>query len=114
MGFPIVLITTVGHRTGKEHTHVVGGFSNGDDRWLVVASNGGSASHPAWFINLAKNPDQVWVQVGNRRFRADVESLQEPERGEAYARVVAMAKNYAAYPKMTNREIPVLRVTPAA
>jgi deazaflavin-dependent oxidoreductase (nitroreductase family) len=113
MGFPVILLTTVGARTGKERTHVLGGFPDGDDAWLVVASNGGAAAHPAWFFNLARNPDQVWAQVGNRKFRARVQSLQGAERDDAYARVVSVAGNYASYLKKTDREIPVVRITPA-
>ncbi len=114
MGFPVVLLTTVGAKTGTEHTHVLGGFPDGEDAWLVIASKGGSATHPHWFHNIAKNPDKVWIQVGNRKVRANVESLQGTERESAYARVVAVAKNYGDYLKKTDREIPVLRVTPAA
>jgi deazaflavin-dependent oxidoreductase (nitroreductase family) len=113
MGFPVLLLTTVGAKTGKEHTHVLGGFPDGDNAWLVVASKGGAATHPAWFINLARNPDKVWIQVGNRKVRAAVESLQGQEREKAYARVVAVAPRYADYTRKTDREIPVLRVTPA-
>src|SRR5712692_52566 len=58
MGFPVVLLSTVGAKTGKEHTHFLGGFQDGKDAWLVIASNGGAPPHPAWFINLAKNPHQ--------------------------------------------------------
>jgi deazaflavin-dependent oxidoreductase (nitroreductase family) len=114
MGFPVLLLTTVGAKTGKEHTHVLGGFPDGPDAWLVVASKGGSATHPAWFINLAKNPDKVWIQVGNRKMRAAVESLSGAEREQAYSRVVAVAPRYGDYVKKTDREIPVLRVTPAS
>ena len=114
MGFPILLLTTVGAKTGAEHTHVLGGFPDGEDAWLVIASKGGSATHPHWFHNLAKNPDKVWIQVGNRKIRANVESLQGTDREAAYARVVAVAKNYGDYLKKTDREIPVLRLTPAA
>lgn len=113
MGFPLLLLTTVGARTGKEHTHALGGFPDGDDAWLVVASKGGAATHPAWFFNAAKNPDKVWIQVGNRKLRVAVESLQGAEREQAYARVVAVAPRYGGYLKKTDREIPVLRVTPA-
>jgi deazaflavin-dependent oxidoreductase (nitroreductase family) len=113
MGFPILLLTTVGAKTGNEHTHVLGGFRDGDESWLVIASKGGAPTHPHWFHNLAKNPDKVWAQVGNRRFRANVESLQGKERDDAYGRVVAVAKNYGSYLKKTDREIPVLRLTPA-
>jgi deazaflavin-dependent oxidoreductase (nitroreductase family) len=114
MGLPVILLTTVGARSGKERTHVLGGFADGPDAWLVVASLGGAATHPAWFINLAKNPDKVWIQVGNRKMHAHVESLAGPEREEAYARVVAVAPRYAGYLKKTDREIPVLRITPAS
>ena len=113
MGFPTVLLTTVGAKTGKEHTHVLGGFADGNDAWLIIASKGGAPTHPAWFINLAKNPDKVWLEVGNRKFRAQVDSLKGKEREDAYARVVAVAPNYGAYLKKTDREIPVIRLTPA-
>jgi deazaflavin-dependent oxidoreductase (nitroreductase family) len=113
MGFPILLLTTVGAKTGAEHTHVLGGFPDGEDAWLVIASKGGSATHPHWFHNLAKSPDKVWIQVGNRKLRVNVESLQGAQREAAYGRVVAVAKNYGDDLKKTDREIPVLRLTPA-
>ena len=113
MGFPTVLLTTVGSKTGKERTHVLGGFPDGDDTWLVVASKGGSPSHPAWFINLAKHPDQVWLEVGNRKLRVAVESLTGAEREGALARVAAVAPRYGEYQQKTDREIPVLRLSPA-
>ena len=90
-----------------------GGFPDGDDTWLVVASKGGSPSHPAWFINLAKHPDQVWLEVGNRKLRVAVESLTGAEREGALARVAAVAPRYGEYQQKTDREIPVLRLTPA-
>jgi deazaflavin-dependent oxidoreductase (nitroreductase family) len=96
MGFPILLLTTVGK-----------------DAWLVIASKGGAATHPAWFINLAKNPHQVSIHVGNRNLKVNVESLQGEERERAYDRVVAVAKNYSGYRTKTDREIPVIRLTAA-
>jgi deazaflavin-dependent oxidoreductase (nitroreductase family) len=113
MGFPVCVLTTVGAKSGKERQHVLGAFSDGEDAWLIVASKGGSATHPAWFHNIAKNPDKVWMQVGNRKFHARIESLAGKEREDAYGRVAAVAPQYAGYPKKTDREIPVLRVTPA-
>jgi deazaflavin-dependent oxidoreductase (nitroreductase family) len=112
-GFPVCVLTTIGAKSGQERQHVLGAFPDGEDAWLIIASKGGSATHPGWFHNIARNPDKVWVQVGNRKFHAHVESLTGKEREEAYARVVAMAPQYGGYPKKTDREIPVLRVTPA-
>ena len=113
MGFPVLVLTTIGAKTGSERSHILGGFPDGHDAWLIVASKGGAADHPAWFHNIAKNPEKVWVQVGNRKFRANVDSLRGKEREDAYQRVVAVAPNYGDYLKKTDREIPVLRVTPA-
>jgi deazaflavin-dependent oxidoreductase (nitroreductase family) len=64
-----LLLTTIGARSGKERTVALGKFSDAKGRWLVVASLAGAARHPAWFINLAKHPDKVWVEVGRDRFR---------------------------------------------
>jgi deazaflavin-dependent oxidoreductase (nitroreductase family) len=113
MGFPQVLLTTVGAKTGQERTHVLGGFADGPDAWLIVASLSGAPTHPAWFHNISKNPDQVWLQVGNRKFRAEVESLQGDARVKGLARVAAVSARYGEYQKKTDREIPVLRLTPA-
>jgi deazaflavin-dependent oxidoreductase (nitroreductase family) len=113
MGFPVLILTTIGAKSGKERSTVVGGFPDGDNAWLIIASKGGSATHPGWFHNMAHNPDRVWVQVGNRKFKARCASLTGKEREEAYARVAAAAPTYAGYPKKTDREIPVLRITPA-
>jgi deazaflavin-dependent oxidoreductase (nitroreductase family) len=113
MGFPVGLLTTVGARTGKEHTHVLGCFADGDQAWLVVASKGGAPTHPAWFINLAKSPDKIWLQVGNRKLAVKAESLQGSEREQALARVAAISPRYGGYQVKTDREIPVLRLTPA-
>jgi deazaflavin-dependent oxidoreductase (nitroreductase family) len=113
MGFPVGVLTTVGRKTGKERSLPLGAFPDGPDAWLIIASRGGSPLHPAWFFNIAKNPDKVWFQIGNRKFKAHVESLRGQDREDAYARVVKVAPTYGGYPKKTDREIPVLRITPA-
>ena len=87
--------------------------ANGDDAWLVVASKGGAPTHPAWFVNLAKNPDKVWIEIGSRKLAVRAESLQGKAREEALARVAAVSPRYGEYQVKTDREIPVLRLTPA-
>lgn len=114
MGFPVLVLTTVGAKSGKERNTVLGGFPDGKDAWLIIASKGGSATNPAWFHNIAANPDKVWVQIGDRKFKVNCQSLTGKERDDAYARVVSVSKQYAGYPKKTDREIPVLRLTPAS
>jgi deazaflavin-dependent oxidoreductase (nitroreductase family) len=110
---PLVLLTTVGFKTGRERTSVLGGFEEPDGSWLVVGSKGGSATHPAWFINLAKNPDSVWLEVGNRRFQVRPELLKGEQYEAAYRRVVDDSRQYAGYRKVTDREIPLVRLKAA-
>ncbi len=111
MGFPVVLLTTRGAKTGYTRTTPVGGFPDGKDSWLVVASLGGAARHPAWFFNLAKHPDDIWLEVGKERFKVRGDSLEGPERADALARIAAIAPRYGTYQQKTDREIPVVRLT---
>lgn len=111
-GFPTVLVTTVGARTAKEHTHVLGGFRDKDDSWIVVASKGGAPTHPHWFINIAKKPDKVWLEVGNQKFHVRPDVLKGAEYEDAYGRIAAAAPQYGKYRKVTDREIPLIRLTP--
>lgn len=113
LGFPVGVVTTIGAKTGTEHKSVLGVFPDGEKRWLVIASKGGAKTHPGWFFNIAKNPDKVWLTFAGKHFRVNVESLAGKEREDAYARVAAVGKSYGGYPKKTDREIPVLRLTPA-
>jgi deazaflavin-dependent oxidoreductase (nitroreductase family) len=113
-GIPLVLLTTTGARTGNERTSVLGAVQEAGGSWLLIASKGGSLTHPGWFINLCKNPEKVWLEVGDRKFRARPELLKGDEYESAYARVAASAPVYAGYRKVTDREIPVIRLTPIA
>ena len=107
---PLVLLTTVGAKTGHERTTVLGGFEEPDGSWLVVGSKGGSIRHPSWFINLAKNPDKVWLEIGSRKVKVRPELLKGDEYEAAYDRVVEDSRQYGGYRKITDREIPVVRL----
>jgi deazaflavin-dependent oxidoreductase (nitroreductase family) len=111
MKFPIVLVTTKGAKSGEQRTVTLGGFADGADAWLVVASAGGAARHPAWFNNMVKHPDDVWLEVGNRKMKVSGESLTGAEREGALARITAISSQYAKYPSKTDREIPIVRLT---
>ncbi len=111
-GNRMVILTTVGAKTGRPHAVSLGRFPDAGEAFLVVASNGGSARHPAWYINMAKNPDQVWAEVGKRKFKVRPELLKGAERQEAMHRVIAAAPGYADYQQKTDREIPVVRLVP--
>jgi deazaflavin-dependent oxidoreductase (nitroreductase family) len=112
MGRPLLLLTTVGARTGKVRQTPLGWFP--DDRdysWLVVAARAGSAQHPSWCVNIAKNPDRVWVEVGKRKVKVRPTSLRGAERGEAWRRVISLSPGYGEYQRKTDREIPLIRLS---
>ncbi len=111
-GDKTVIVTTVGAKTGRTHDVALGRFPEGKDAFLIVASNAGSAKHPAWYINMARNPDKVWAEVGRRKFKVRPQLLKGAEREAAWQRVTAAAPGYAAYQKSTDREIPIIRLVP--
>jgi deazaflavin-dependent oxidoreductase (nitroreductase family) len=113
MGFPVVLLTTKGATSGIERIASLGGFADGDEAWLVVASNMGSAKHPAWFLNMVKHPDDIWLEVGRRKLKVRGESLTGAAREEAIKRIAAISARYGGYQQKTDRTIPVVRLTPA-
>jgi deazaflavin-dependent oxidoreductase (nitroreductase family) len=107
-GFPVVILTRRGAKTGQERTATVGGFQDGPDSWLVVASLAGAARHPAWFTNMAND---IWFEIGKERFKVRGESLEGSERTEALARTAAIARRSGSYQEKTDREIPIVRLT---
>lgn len=107
----MVVLTTLGSSTGVERSSTVASFPEGEGKWLVVASMGGAARHPSWYVNLAKNPDHVRLQVRGRRYRVRPVSLHGAERATAWKRITSEAPNFAEYQTKTDREIPVVRLT---
>lgn len=114
-GVPFLVLETIGATTGKVRRALLPRFQ--DTRpgtWLVAASALGSARHPDWYVNLAKDPDDVWVEVDHRRLRVRPEALTGPERDEAWGRIVAAAPRFRAYAEKTDRVIPIVRLTPTS
>lgn len=85
----LVLLTTVGARTGLRRTTPMM-FHRDGDRLLVIASNVGAPKHPAWYLNLVANP-RVTVEIGDETYDA----VATPVEGEERERLWAMIKeNY--------------------
>jgi deazaflavin-dependent oxidoreductase (nitroreductase family) len=76
-----------------------------------VASNGGSRTHPAWYLNLLANPE-LQVQVGAERFDAVARTASAEERPRLWDTMVGVFPTYARYQKGNSREIPVIIVEP--
>ena len=114
-GRPLLLLTTTGAKTGRRRSTTLGWFPDDDgpaDARLVVASAGGAAAHPAWYVNLARRPEGAAIEVDGRHFAVTAESLSGAERERAWARIVALSPTYGKYEHQTDREIPVVRLIP--
>ena len=112
-GLRLLRLTTIGARSGQPRRSTLGYFAESDRAWVIIGSAGGAAKHPAWVYNLAKHPDQVWVELDRQKIKVRPETLQGEERASMWRRVVAAAPNYRSYETKTDREIPLVRLVPA-
>jgi F420H(2)-dependent quinone reductase len=111
-GVPVVLIESVGRKSGKKRTHPLLCGEDGDNL-VVIASKGGVHKHPAWFLNLKANPETTaWWKGDIRRVRAREATGAERER---LWRMMADAyPTYEDYQRRTERKIPVVVLEPLA
>ena len=107
-GAPMVLLTSIGAKSGKPHTTPLVPFEDRDDVY-VIASMGGAPKHPAWYFNIQANP-QVTVERGTEKYAARADVLQSAERDEIWAKQVALRPTFGDYQKKTSRIIPVIRL----
>ena len=109
-GMDLLYLTTVGAKSGRKRQSTVTRFADGDGAWLVVASAGGSAHHPAWYHNIAAHPDQVWIEFGGSRMRVIPTQLDGEAREQVWQRIVKSQPRYAGYQGKTDRSIPIVRL----
>ncbi len=111
-GMPIILLTTVGAKTGKlRKTPLMRVEHNGE--YAVVASLGGAPKNPVWYYNIAKNP-RVELQDGSVTRDYDSREVFGDEKAIWWERAVAAYPDYADYQTKTDRQIPVFVLTPVS
>jgi deazaflavin-dependent oxidoreductase (nitroreductase family) len=111
-GHPLLVLTTTGQRTGQPRSTPVIGISSGRN-WLIVASNGGAATQPLWLRNIAASP-QVTVRHGTRADPYVAQILPGRERADWWPKLVQAYPPYARMQAKTDRELPVILLTPGA
>lgn len=110
-GVHTLLLTTRGRKSGKlRRTALI--YGRDGDRYLVVASKGGAAVHPAWYLNLTANPE-VRVQVGSETFAAHARTAAEDEKPRLWRTMTEIWPEYDRYQERTDREIPVVVLEPS-
>ena len=110
-GLPVVMLTTTGRRTGLPRTTMLTSPVQEGDRIVVVASNGGAARDPAWFLNLRDRPE-VDVVMRGVRGRMSARMATGEERARLWPRITSRSPSYARYQERTSREIPLVVLEP--
>lgn len=105
-GARLLLLTTTGARSGKQRINPLA-FTRDGDNYVVIASKGGSPTHPDWYHNLVAHPD-VTVEVRGERFEAHARVAEGEERERLYAAQAAIMPGFAEYQRKTSRQIPVV------
>jgi deazaflavin-dependent oxidoreductase (nitroreductase family) len=107
-----VLVDHVGRTSGKKRTTPLFYLADGDDL-VIVASKGGSHKHPAWWLNL-REMDETDIQLGSEHRRVKVRQATPEEKARLWPRVVEIWSDYANYQDRTERDIPLVILSPAA
>ncbi|MEU7632950.1 nitroreductase family deazaflavin-dependent oxidoreductase [Nocardia sp. NPDC049220] len=106
-GTPLILIHHIGAKSGIERVTPLAYFAQNEGDFAIVASNGGSPTHPMWYYNLEANPT-ITVEVGIERFPARAEELVGTPRAELWSRLIAESADLTMYQSRTERVIPLL------
>ena len=109
-GAPVLLLESVGRKSGKRRTHPLICSEDGENL-VVVASKGGIDRHPAWYLNLVANPEtRVHWRGEKRAVRA--REAEDAERERLWEKMVGVYRPYAGYQRRTERRIPVIVLEP--
>ena len=113
-GARLLLLTTTGARSGQTRVNPLA-FTREQDNYVVIASKGGSPTHPDWYHNLVANPD-VTVEVstagGVKHFSARARVAQGAEHQRLFDAQAAVMPGFAEYQRKTSRQIPVIVLEP--
>jgi F420H(2)-dependent quinone reductase len=110
-GAPVVLVDHVGRKTGRRYTSPLMYVPDGDDV-VIIASFGGAHKDPLWWTNLKANP-RTTIQVNGDRREVVARQATSDERARLWPQAVATYGDYERYQRATEREIPVIVLSPA-
>jgi len=111
-GMTVVKLTTVGRKSGAERTTMLTSPLVEDNTVFLVASYRGGPKHPAWYLNLAATP-QVQAMRRGADLAMRARTLDGEEREQVWRRVVSLQPRYATYQSRTERQLPLIELTPA-
>jgi deazaflavin-dependent oxidoreductase (nitroreductase family) len=105
-----LLLNTTGRKTGKKRTTPLLYMRDGD-RLVLVASYGGSPTHPLWLLNLRAKP-QAEVEIGRQKLAMEAREADAEERNRLWPLLVELYAGYDKYQQKTTRQIPLVILSP--
>jgi deazaflavin-dependent oxidoreductase (nitroreductase family) len=108
----VLILHTTGRKSGTERKNPLIYGRAGDD-YLIVASKGGAPNHPSWYLNLMANPNAV-IQVWSDLIPVTARTATPEEKARLWPTMTAQWPDYDAYQKRTERDIPLVILTPRA
>ena len=109
-GAPILLLSTIGRKSGEPRVAPLLYLRDGE-KVVIVASKGGMSKHPPWYWNLEANPD-VEVEIGRERNKMLARRASDPEKAALWPRLIEMYRDFDDYQARTERNIPVIILSP--
>ena len=110
-GIPILLLTTIGRKSGQPRVAPLNFIEDGENV-IVVASQGGLPKDPLWYKNLQATPE-CEVQIKRRKRKMLARTTSSEERERLWPKLVAHYPDFASYATWTDRVIPVVILEPA-
>ncbi len=105
-GNRMLLLTTIGRKTGQPRTTPVGYLTDGDTT-IIVGGAAGAAKHPDWWLNLESHPEAL-IQVGKRTLHMSATKALPEEQQRLWKRYPAQYALFESMQKRVSREIPVV------
>jgi deazaflavin-dependent oxidoreductase (nitroreductase family) len=108
---PVGLLTTTGRKTGEPRESPLVYLREGD-RVIVVASHGGRADNPLWYLNLKANPKVKFQIRSSDMLNLVARDATKVERAEYWPKLYALNLDFEDYQSYTDREIPIVICAP--
>jgi deazaflavin-dependent oxidoreductase (nitroreductase family) len=105
-GAPMLLLTTTGAKSGKQHTTPLV-YLPDNDRFIIFASKAGAPTNPDWYHNLVAHP-QVTIEVGTETLDVTAVVVNSEERDRLFNKQAEISPGFADYQAKTTRQIPVI------
>jgi len=109
-GNPILLLATIGRRSGKQYTIPLA-YVPDEGAYLVIASAMGAPKHPAWYFNLLAHPHTT-IEVKNARIAVEASEVVGAERQRVWPKLLAAAPFLPRHEQKAQRTIPIIRLRP--